>query len=49
MRFDSLVTDEVRQRMVEIARDLRRKQQPSEALFWDALRNRKLGGFKFRR
>lgn len=35
--------------MVEIARELRREPTPSEALLWDVLRSRKLGGYKFRR
>lgn len=49
MRFDGLVSPAVRKRMVEIARDFRKEPQPSEALLWSALRNRQLGGFKFRR
>jgi very-short-patch-repair endonuclease len=32
-----------------LARSLRRKQTPSEALLWKCLRNRKLNGFKFLR
>ena len=35
--------------MVELARELRGESQPSEALLWAALRNRKLAGHKFRR
>ncbi len=35
--------------MVEIARELRRRSTPSEAILWDALRGRKLCGIKFRR
>jgi putative DNA methylase len=35
--------------MVEIARKLRREQTASEGILWEALRNRKLDGRKFRR
>jgi very-short-patch-repair endonuclease len=35
--------------MVELARELRREPQPSEALLWESLRNRRLAGRKFRR
>ncbi len=35
--------------MTEIARKLRRQQTASEAILWEALRNRKLEGRKFRR
>jgi very-short-patch-repair endonuclease len=35
--------------MTEIARKLRREQTASEAILWEALRNRKLEGRKFRR
>lgn len=31
------------------ARELRRKQTPEEAFFWELVRDRRLGGFKFRR
>ncbi|MGB9594050.1 MAG: endonuclease domain-containing protein, partial [Anaerolineae bacterium] len=31
------------------ARGLRRPQTPAEGLLWTRLRNRQLGGFKFRR
>jgi hypothetical protein len=34
---------------VQLTRSLRRNQTPAEALLWKALRNRKLGGFKFLR
>lgn len=33
----------------ELARALRQQEVPAEALLWKALRNRALGGFKFRR
>jgi len=49
MRFDQLLTPEVRQRMTEIARGLRQKPTASEALLWNELRDRKLAGYKFRR
>ncbi len=35
--------------IVQIARELRRNQTPEEEILWQALRNRKLGGFKFLR
>lgn len=49
MRFDWLVTPAVQQRMLEISREFRREPQPSEAVLWYELRNRKLLGAKFRR
>lgn len=49
MRFDWLVTPEVQRRMLEVAREFRKEPQRSEAALWDALRNRRLRGFKFRR
>ena len=36
-------------KMQEVARQLRRESTPSEAILWEALRNRKLEGRKFRR
>ena len=39
----------VKQRMTEIARKLRKEQTKSEEILWQALRNRKLDGRKFRR
>lgn len=36
-------------KLVELARDLRAKQTPTETLLWQLLRNRGLLGFKFRR
>ncbi len=36
-------------RLLELARELRQRQTPSEQLLWELLRNRHLGGFKFRR
>ena len=35
--------------LVELARELRRKQTSAEELLWSILRNRQLLGFKFRR
>lgn len=35
--------------IVQIARELRRNQTPEEEILWQALRNRKLNGFKFLR
>ena len=49
LRFDGLVSPVVQRRMVEVARDFRKQPQPSEAVLWDALRNRLLRGLKFRR
>jgi very-short-patch-repair endonuclease len=34
---------------IGLARSLRKQVAPTEALLWKALRNRALGGFKFRR
>ena len=34
---------------IGLARSLRQSEVPAEALLWKALRNRALGGFKFRR
>ncbi|MBU0655773.1 MAG: endonuclease domain-containing protein [Gammaproteobacteria bacterium] len=35
--------------MIECARDFRKIPTPSEAILWQALRNRQVGGYKFRR
>ncbi|MCC6613211.1 MAG: endonuclease domain-containing protein [Anaerolineae bacterium] len=35
--------------MVHIARDLRQRQTPAEVLLWEAVRDRRLDGLKFRR
>ncbi len=35
--------------MVQIARELRKRSTPSEAMLWEALRGRKLAGMRFRR
>ena len=43
------VSPELQKKMTEIARKLRREQTASEAILWEALRNRKLEGRKFRR
>lgn len=39
----------LKQRMTEVARQFRKNPTPSEAILWQALRNRKLEGRKFRR
>ena len=38
-----------KQKRIGVARSLRQRNVPAEALLWRALRNRALGGFKFRR
>jgi very-short-patch-repair endonuclease len=38
-----------RKKHVRLAKSLRKRVVPAEALLWKALRNRALGGFKFRR
>jgi very-short-patch-repair endonuclease len=43
------ISPELRYKMVEIARQFRKQPTPSEAILWQALRNRKLEGRKFRR
>lgn len=35
--------------IVKKARDLRKKMTPAEKIVWDKLRDKRLGGFKFRR
>ena len=35
--------------LLKLARELRRKETPAEALLWQLLRNRQLLGYKFRR
>jgi very-short-patch-repair endonuclease len=40
---------DLEQRMVEVARALRKARTPSEEILWQALRNRQLDGRKFRR
>ncbi|MBI4631412.1 MAG: DUF559 domain-containing protein [Chloroflexi bacterium] len=35
--------------IIQAARDLRRKQTPNEKKLWEALRDRRLAGLKFRR
>src|SRR3972149_3281483 len=49
MRFDQLISRELRERMVQVAREFRQEPTESEALLWSALRNRKLDGHRFRR
>ena len=43
------IPSELRRRMVEAARLIRKKPMQSEALLWSALRGRRLQGRKFRR
>ena len=43
------VPEEVRRKMVEAARQFRKAPTPSEAVLWQALRDRQLDGIKFRR
>jgi very-short-patch-repair endonuclease len=43
------VPDAVRQKMVEVARQFRKEPTQSEDVLWQALRGRKLEGYKFRR
>ena len=44
-----VVPDEIRQKMIEVAREFRKEPTPSEKILWDALRGKKLDGIKFRR
>lgn len=43
------VPEELRQKMLEVARQFRKEPTSSEAVLWEALRGRKLEGRKFRR
>ncbi len=53
MRYNKIMPRKTRGdttiQMVEAARDLRKKPTSSEAELWEALRNRRLAGLKFRR
>jgi adenine-specific DNA-methyltransferase len=44
-----VVSPEVRQKMVEIAREFRKEPTDREKILWGALRGKKLDGIKFRR
>ncbi|MFW5709616.1 MAG: DUF559 domain-containing protein, partial [Chloroflexota bacterium] len=44
-RFEKIASEA----MVQISRELRQRQTPAEELLWEALRNRRLNGLKFRR
>ena len=44
-----VVSPEVRQKMVEIAREFRKEPTHGEKILWGALRGQKLDGIKFRR
>src|SRR5690554_2135332 len=43
------ISDALRERMVEVSRQLRREPTPSEDILWQTLRDRRLEGRKFRR
>jgi very-short-patch-repair endonuclease len=43
------VPPELKQKMHELASELRKEHTPSEEILWQALRNRKLNGRKFKR
>ncbi len=43
------ISPELERRMTDVARQLRQEATPSEDVLWQALRNRQLDGFKFRR
>ena len=47
LRLD--ISESLRRKMVELARQFRREPTKSEELLWQALRGKKLGGLKFRR
>jgi very-short-patch-repair endonuclease len=46
-RFEN--SPDLRRRMIEIAREFRKKPTKSERILWQALRGKKLDGIKFRR
>ncbi len=43
------IPEELRRKMVIVAREFRKQPTKSEAILWEALRGKKLGGVKFRR
>jgi very-short-patch-repair endonuclease len=43
------ISEELRRKMVEVARKLRKEATPSEELLWQALRGKQFAGIKFRR
>ncbi len=43
------VPSSLKEQMVDAARNLRGRETPTEALLWNAVRNRRLDGLKFRR
>src|SRR5260370_20311655 len=49
LRKGSIVADIGFAGLADLARELRERQTPAEALLWQLLRNRRLLGFKFRR
>lgn len=44
-----IIPEELRRKMVEVARNFRKNPTRSEAILWRALRGKKLDGLKFRR
>lgn len=44
-----IVPEELRRKTVQLARELRQRQTPSEQLLWSQLQSHKLDGLKFRR
>lgn len=47
--WDGEIRARASEAMVQIARDLRQRQTPAEVLLWEAVRDRRLDGLKFRR
>ena len=43
------VSPDIRRKMIEIAREFRKEPTKSEAILWQALRDKKLDGIRFRR
>lgn len=43
------ISKETRDRLIEAAREMRRYPTEAEALLWEALRKKRLDGFRFRR
>ncbi|WMP17659.1 endonuclease domain-containing protein [Thiothrix lacustris] len=49
MKERLIITPELKAQMHACARDFRKAPTPSEGILWQALRNRQIAGFKFRR
>ena len=49
MRFDGLISEQMRRDMVETAREFRKTPTASEGLLWQQLRGRRIARAKFRR